>query len=66
MKEVYDRCGPFKIPDLCYEIYGVDVVSKCPFKLLTGVIYHGEWKSDLSTRFGKGKQVWIDGSLYEG
>ena len=34
--------------------------------MATGVIYKGQWEANLKHRTGKGKQVWIDGSLYEG
>ena len=31
-----------------------------------GVIYAGQWTTDLKTRMGTGRLVWLDGSLYEG
>lgn len=50
-----------------------------PVRFEDGSIYHGQWKVDLKTyspdsskdlrkefRHGKGKQIWPDGSLYDG
>ena len=44
---------------------GVQVVLRKPVKLENEAIYVGEWSSKLE-RHGRGKQNWIDGSLYEG
>ena len=32
----------------------------------SGARYEGEWRLDTNLRDGKGKQLWADGSLYEG
>ena len=29
-------------------------------------IYYGEWSTDLNQRHGRGIQIWIDGSRFEG
>lgn len=41
-------------------------MKKGPFRLRSGAVYIGEWQRDLEKRSGKGRQVWLDGSLYEG
>ena len=65
VKEVYDMQKPFMIPDL-KDLPPGGVVSKGPYRLTSGAIYIGEWLPDLSKRAGKGRQCWLDGSLYEG
>ena len=65
VKEVFDNNGRFNIPDL-KGTAGQDLVNKGPYRLTSGAIYIGSWQSDLSKRAGKGRQVWLDGSLYEG
>ena len=64
VREVYERHGPYKIPD--FEIESVLVVDKCAFQVQGGIIYIGQWERDLSKKAGKGRQSWSDGSLYEG
>ena len=64
VKEVYEREGPFQIPQL--DDVDHNLVDKGPYRLNTGVIYLGQWQADLKRRAGKGRQVWIDGSLFEG
>jgi len=44
---------------------GVSVSRRPPFELEKGSIYTGEWNS-MGQRHGRGIQVWVDGSLYEG
>ena len=34
--------------------------------LENGARYEGEWDANRDVRDGKGKQIWADGSLYEG
>lgn len=41
-----------------------ELVKKPPKKFENGAIYDGEWKSEQ--RFGRGRQIWADGSIYEG
>lgn len=52
VKEVYERIGPFQIPDLQYT--NTVFVDKCAYKLTSGVLYKGQWKADLTVRAGKG------------
>lgn len=54
VKEVYNREGPYHIPDL------TDPDEKRfrkmgPYRLLSGAIYFGEWNEDLTKREGKGR-----------
>ena len=65
VKEVYNNNGKFNIPDL-KEADTQNFVEKGPYRLTSGAIYIGSWQADLSKRAGKGRQVWLDGSLYEG
>ena len=51
VKDVYAKYGPFQIPDLL-DAGVLSIVDKGPFKLSTGVIYHGQWTADLTTRTG--------------
>mmetsp|Transcript_32271 Transcript_32271/g.42744 ORF Transcript_32271/g.42744 Transcript_32271/m.42744 type:complete len:150 (+) Transcript_32271:248-697(+) len=64
VKEVYNREGAFDTP----AVTGLEqaLVMKEPYRMKNGVIYWGEWTDDLKTRMGKGRLVWLDGSLYEG
>ena len=41
-----------------------EIFKKPPIKLENGAVYDGEWKGEQ--RFGRGRQIWTDGSLYEG
>ena len=62
---MYLRLGPFSIPELTEVVEG-GCVSKVAFRLTSGVLYEGEWTSDLQRRWGRGRQVWLDGALLEG
>ena len=42
------------------------MVYRPPYRLQNGAIYVGQWNSDNNDREGKGRQVWPDGSTYEG
>lgn len=44
---------------------GVEVRKRGPVRMENNAIYEGEWSKD-GKRHGKGKQYWVDGSLYEG
>ena len=63
VKEVYDREGPYEVPEMASSRA---LVSKEPYRMQSGVIYEGQWTADLKMRIGRGRQVWLDGSLYEG
>ena len=63
VKEVYDREGAFDTPAVTTD---QNLVDKEPYRMKNGVIYWGQWTEDLKTRMGKGRLVWLDGSLYEG
>lgn len=65
VKEVYKKMGPFLIPEVTSLPKG-QIIEKGPFRLTNGAIYIGQWSRDLRIRQGKGRQVWIDGSYYEG
>jgi len=39
---------------------------KAPIKLSAEVTYYGEWADDSNLREGYGRQIWSDGSYYEG
>ena len=62
--EIYKKMGPFQIP----EMINADLlyVDKEPYRLMSGAVYIGQWTRDLTKRSGTGRQVWADGSYYEG
>lgn len=64
VKEVYESKGPFETPTPSHP--SAPLVIREPFRMKNGVIYAGQWTTDLKTRTGIGRLVWLDGSLYEG
>lgn len=43
----------------------VELIERGPFELDNGAIYIGQWSKD-GLRFGRGIQIWTDGSKYQG
>jgi hypothetical protein len=41
-----------------------DLITLGPYELDHKAVFEGQWKNGL--RHGKGKQIWDDGSIYEG
>ena len=64
--EVYEREGRFDKPSKAILGDSMELIDKEPYRMTNGVIYHGQWTIDLKARTGFGRQVWLDGSLYEG
>lgn len=58
VRETYQKLGPFEMFDL----------SECeipePRQLEGGILYQGQWVDGEKEGFGR--QVWPDGSIYEG
>lgn len=52
-------------PDIHSKFFGVDVQQKGHIEIDNGSVYHGFW-SDEGLRQGKGRQLWPDGSFFEG
>lgn len=52
-------------PEIQNQFFGVDVQKKAFIEIDNGAIYSGFW-SDEGLRQGKGKQLWPDGSFFEG
>lgn len=63
-KETEERLGPF-VFDKPESPRQKDVVTRGPYELDNGAIYHGQWTKE-GLREGKGIQLWKDGSKYEG
>lgn len=63
-RETEERLGPF-IFDKSENDKDLDVVTRGPYELDNGAIYHGQWTKQ-GLREGKGIQLWKDGSKYEG
>lgn len=55
VKEVYDREGPFQIPDMGRGLGMDQLVEKGPFRMKNQVLYHGQWTKDLKNKTGKGR-----------
>lgn len=45
---------------------GVSVKLKQSVEYENKAVYYGEWSMDTNQRHGRGIQIWIDGSRYEG
>ena len=65
VKEIYEKHGPYQIDEVP-ESQELGLVTKGAYRLVNDAVYFGQWLPDLKTRTGKGCQVWLDGSLYEG
>jgi hypothetical protein len=69
---MYNEFGPFTCQKPTAEQLGMTpaqcakLVQKEPYRLTNGAVYIGQWEQGLTFRAGLGKQVWPDGSLYEG
>ena len=64
--EIYEREGRFDKPSKAILDDSMELIDKEPYRMTNGVIYQGQWTIDLKARTGFGRQVWLDGSLYEG
>mmetsp|Transcript_27185 Transcript_27185/g.27056 ORF Transcript_27185/g.27056 Transcript_27185/m.27056 type:complete len:172 (+) Transcript_27185:57-572(+) len=42
-----------------------DLIDRGPYELDNGAIYKGQWSRE-GLRYGRGIQIWVDGSKYEG
>mmetsp|Transcript_6462 Transcript_6462/g.6021 ORF Transcript_6462/g.6021 Transcript_6462/m.6021 type:complete len:188 (+) Transcript_6462:162-725(+) len=42
-----------------------DLIDRGPYELDNGAIYRGQWSRE-GLRYGRGVQIWVDGSKYEG
>lgn len=59
----YKKNGPFKFTvQQLPEDENLPVLG--PYQIENDIVYIGQWKNGV--RHGKGKQLWKDGSLYEG
>lgn len=70
IKKIYNEFGPFVCEEPSVEELGLPagahLVEREPFKLTNGAIYIGQWDNECKRRAGIGRQVWPDGSLYQG
>ena len=67
-KEVQDtltKLGPFKYDPSPPNFDFGKLIKKGPCEIDNQAIYEGEWNEN-NHRQGKGKQIWSDGSVYEG
>ena len=55
----------FEYPEKYADVSGIKLVEKGPMETEQGNVYIGQWTLD-NKRHGKGKQLWPDGSIYEG
>lgn len=60
--QIYQQKGAFKAPTST----GGNVERRALTTLENGARYEGEWNKSSGEREGYGKQVWADGSMYEG
>ena len=63
--EVIKRLGPYDYTKGTPPFGTGEMETKPAIELSDGVIYIGEWDSE-GRRCGKGKQLWPDGTVYEG
>ena len=59
---VIDKLGPVINQDSRLESSSY---TNAPIRAVNGALYKGEWSKE-GLRHGKGKQIWDDGSVYEG
>ena len=62
LQQVVAKLGEFKY--IYPEFNDLNAVTLGPYQLENQSVYIGQWKNKL--RSGKGKQIWKDGSQYEG
>ena len=58
------KLGPYKYDKPVTE-EDKQLIEKGPYQLDNGAVYIGQWNKE-GQRKGKGKQIWSDGSVYEG
>ena len=66
VKAVYDREGPYKIQTINLGDDPELVDESVPLRLLRGPIYKGQFNRYRKCRKGFGRQVWPDGTYFEG
>ncbi len=59
-----DRLGAFNY-DQDHQFDENDLIGRGAYELDNGAIYKGQWSRE-GLRYGRGIQVWVDGSKYEG
>jgi hypothetical protein len=59
-----EKMGPFKY-DQDDQFDENDLIDRGPYELDNGAIYKGQWSRE-GLRYGRGVQIWTDGSKYEG
>lgn len=64
VQEILQQLGPFNFNKPLND--GVDRVQRPLLMLENGAKYEGEWIKDTDIRDGRGIQIWLDGSRYEG
>ena len=64
-RETEERLGPFIFDQEQNSPRDAELVTRGPYELDNGSIYHGQWTKE-GLREGKGIQIWKDGSKYEG
>ncbi|TNV71041.1 hypothetical protein FGO68_gene14067 [Halteria grandinella] len=61
VQAIAEKLGPFH-----YTQDDQSLPTQPPFKLQNGAVYIGQWNIRTQEREGNGRQIWEDGSLYEG
>ncbi len=62
--ETLKKRGPFKPEQADLQGIQEETVTLPPYEMENGSVYTGQWR--LGLRHGFGKQMWKDGSIYEG
>ena len=69
VKKVEAEIGPFNFAenqgDDRKEEFFADLISRSPYELESGAVYHGQWTAE-GLRQGAGTQIWKNGSMYQG
>jgi hypothetical protein len=62
-KAIVNRLGAYQYPEV--DIDMARLIERGPIEAENGIIYIGSW-TKVGMRQARGKQLWPDGSVYEG